>query len=202
MIDARWPRAEARRLALAAAEEEIARTRRFRARTSLGALREIPVPEVTEEELEERMFQIVAQRAVEIAGTEPTMHAALAHVRPGPRFLWVLGYTDADICNGGFHQYFSNPSGDLCALALEGFAQVGSPERAALLRRAMGKFPGGMAPLERQERLRLLAPIDYQAVWRPWIEPIEDAYYRLEERAPLRPLLRAFARRNIGDFFV
>lgn len=56
---------------------------------------------------------------------------------------------------------------------------IGEEPRAELLVQAMARFVGGVAPRSREARRRALDRIDYRMDWRPWIEPIEHAYYAL-----------------------
>jgi hypothetical protein len=88
-------------------------------------------------------------------------------------------YSHADICNGGFRQYFSNHGGGFALITIEAVRRLGDDKRADLMTRAMGRFPGGVAPNGRAECQSALASIDYRSDWREWIRPIEDAYYAL-----------------------
>jgi hypothetical protein len=56
------------------------------------------------------------------------------------QLLWAASYCEADTCNGGFHQFFSNPTGFLAPEAVIGFELIGLPECADVLKRAMAFF--------------------------------------------------------------
>lgn len=91
-----------------------------------------------------------------------------------------MPYFDGELRNGGFHQYFMNPTGDAALITLEAPRKIGEDERARLLVSAMARFPGGIAPKGQTERQDTLSAIPFDADWRPWIRPIEAAYYALD----------------------
>ena len=61
--------------------------------------------------------------------------------------VWDL---DGEVNNGGYTQYFSNPSGDDWRLASEGLEAMGFKKRAAIFRDAVSKF-GPNGPSEEQD---------------------------------------------------
>lgn len=70
---------------------------------------------------------------------------------PEQRYIalyWLVG----DVMNGGFHQYFSNSSGDLAPLALQGLKEVGASKTLNILEHAMAVFPPGAYSSNRERR--------------------------------------------------
>jgi uncharacterized protein DUF4375 len=54
--------------------------------------------------------------------------------------LFAAHWLYSEVCNGGFHQFFSNPTGVLAPEAQAAFFALGLPEVAALVGRAMSFF--------------------------------------------------------------
>lgn len=188
-------RADAREAARKRLEIDAASSASVRAR--IPFLAEMPPPgPPTDAEIDAASYAVVAWRAAEIAGDD------LSAVPRAARLFYAVEYCHADVCNGGFHQLFSNHTGDLAALAVEGFEAIGDLDRARLFREAMSRFPGGMAPRDHDARARALDAIDHETDWKPFITPIEDAYYALSDTEPLSPMLDAFAALHAKDFFV
>jgi hypothetical protein len=64
---------------------------------------------------------------------------------------WVF----SEVCNGGFHQLFTNPTGVLVPEAVDGFRSMGLFEMAAITSEALGFF-GGTYPREQSQRIEAL----------------------------------------------
>ncbi|VTR94950.1 pf14300 domain protein : PBS lyase HEAT domain protein repeat-containing protein OS=Planctomyces limnophilus (strain ATCC 43296 / DSM 3776 / IFAM 1008 / 290) GN=Plim_2746 PE=4 SV=1: DUF4375 [Gemmata massiliana] len=67
---------------------------------------------------------------------------------------WIL---DAEVCNGGFAQYFVNSSGDTAGRAVSAFETIGSLGHAAIVRRAVALFGKQGPATDREERHDQLA---------------------------------------------
>jgi hypothetical protein len=113
------------------------------------------------------------------AETPRPIDEAIAGATPAQIVVYCVPYSHSDICNGGFHQYFFNHTGDYASITIDALRRIGEQERAELMTRAMGRFPGGVAPRHRGRRQALLRTIDFKSDWQPWIRPIEKAYYAL-----------------------
>lgn len=168
-MDWRVTRAEARRLVL---EEDAHRRERmpiFRNR-----------PPLTPADIEAAMPYASARNAFwRNLRTPRPIDEAIAGASPGQIVAYCVQYSHADICNGGFHQYFMNSTGDYASITMEALRRLGDDRRAELMTRAMGRFAGGVAPKTQAQRQAALATIDFRSDWRGWIRPIEDAYYTL-----------------------
>lgn len=66
--------------------------------------------------------------------------AWLRSLRPEQRHLYTVHWCQAQVCNGGFHQFLANPSGILAPEAAEGFRAIGLPGCAALVDEAVAFF--------------------------------------------------------------
>ena len=74
---------------------------------------------------------------------------------PQAGLIFAAFWCQVDVCNGGFWQFFENPTGVMAPEALEAFGAIGLPEWADLLAQAM-KFFGEPYPREQDERLEQL----------------------------------------------
>lgn len=57
-----------------------------------------------------------------------------------------------EVRNGGYHQYFTNSSGERAAVALDALRTLGALEARRTLEEALSLFAGGAAPLDRAAR--------------------------------------------------
>jgi hypothetical protein len=71
----------------------------------------------------------------------------------------ALFWLKCEIMNGGFHQYFTNDSGDLAPLALEGLNEIGAIESLRILEDALAVFPRGCYSTDREQREKNLMAI-------------------------------------------
>ncbi len=104
---------------------------------------------------------------------------SIARVTPTQRVLFCVHFCQSEIRNGGFHQFFQNPTGVLAPEAAEGFEKIGMHGAADLLRRAMAFF-GDVYPREQRPRRLALSrkPGATRAEWDPFYaldQPFYDA---------------------------
>ena len=67
---------------------------------------------------------------------------------------------NGEVNNGGFHQFFSNSTGNETAEIIQALETIGAKKIAAIVKRAAAKFPGGMPPKDREARNILLDRVD------------------------------------------
>lgn len=107
----------------------------------------------------------------------------LAQLTPGQRAVYSLTWTEREVCNGGFHQYFWNPTGGLAHTAIDGSRFLGLDEYGDLIVRGDETGLGTTEPLyegARQERLdRLPAAAEEE------LDGLADELYDLLETDPL-----------------
>ncbi|MCC7538807.1 MAG: DUF4375 domain-containing protein, partial [Deltaproteobacteria bacterium] len=151
MVDWRVPRTVARRLVV---------ERDTHARAQMPKLRRAPLDEA---EIGREMPYAVAERAfwVDLQTMRP-LEEAIAGATLGQILAYCVPYSHADICNGGFHQYYWNHTGDYAALTVDALRTLGDHERVALFVRSMARFPDGIAPRSRAERIAALDAIPYR----------------------------------------
>ena len=89
--------------------------------------------------------------------------------------LCAANLAQAEICNGGFHQFFWNSSGMLCPEAIEGFIAIGMPECAKLIGQAAFLL-GEPFPRDREQRQFKL-----EKASRKHFDGLENQFFKLIE---------------------
>jgi hypothetical protein len=82
--------------------------------------------------------------------------AIVRRLTPGQRAVFAIYLADAEILNGGFSQFWANPSGAVGADLVPAAELVGSPEFTAIFRDAAAIWPGGEIPRDRASRAAAL----------------------------------------------
>ena len=80
---------------------------------------------------------------------------------PVERVLLDVALVEAEVNNGGFHQYFFNSAGDRAAPAIASLEAIGAATTAAILREAVSRFPASAPSADRstrQKQLHQIAP--------------------------------------------
>lgn len=124
----------------------------------------------------------------------------LAEPTPGQRALYALRWTEAEVGNGEFDQYFTNSTGYLLPEAQEGARTLGSLEWATLLDEARDIF-GTDYPRGREERTARLEALgeDVQARLDDLDGRLYDLAYAPETN--LDALSRRYVARHPEEFF-
>ncbi len=109
---------------------------------------------------------------------------------------FAIHMMDAEICNGGFSQYFFNSSGDTWELAMSGLENAGSKERLSLLKKAISNIAGGKPSPNRDIRGGQLAKTLRKND--DVFEDLETRYYASKEH--LQVLLAKLVMKHQGIF--
>jgi hypothetical protein len=112
----------------------------------------------------------------------------------------AMWWCRSEVCNGGFDQFFWNSTGMIWPCALQGFRLVGANSYAELLEKALSVFPGGVAPIERNERDKILESNEERM---NTLEPTDQAFFALEREKTenLNALCAKYIRSNPNEFF-
>ena len=115
-----------------------------------------------EASVDELVWRVIqpAYDTVNIYDGPDVLEEQLAALTPGQRALLAAHWTVAEVCNGGFDQYFINSTGDLAFEARAGFERIEAIKTAQLLDRVFKAFPGGSVPRNRDDRIELLEGVD------------------------------------------
>ncbi len=93
-------------------------------------------------------------------------------------FFYVL-YTDNEVNNGGFSQYFGNGYGRYAADAVRAFNEIGAAEKAGLLAVAMASFPDSKYPQTSKEWDDIYEKDETKCGYLP--DNLDDRYYQSTE---------------------
>ena len=93
--------------------------------------------------------------AVSIYGGEEQLVSDFARTTPGQRALFSIWWTWSEVTNGGFSQYFANPTGILAPYAVDGCRLVGAEQTAAVVAEAIALFADGVPPDQAERRAAL-----------------------------------------------
>lgn len=66
--------------------------------------------------------------------------------------IYTIWWLEAEVNNGGFHQYFWNSAGDYAEIALVSLKNIGATKTASLLEKAIDTAFNGELPKSRAER--------------------------------------------------
>lgn len=116
--------------------------------------------------------------------------------KPQQHVLAAYAY-DAEVCNGGHAQYFTNSSGNRWPTALDALEALGAKQRAAVLRDACALFPDNHPPTERDPRCALVAGFSTSADQA--LDALDKRYYAAESEQ-IELLISLYALEHPDDF--
>ena len=87
--------------------------------------------------------------------------------------LFAAHFCQSEICNGGFQQFFGNPTGVLATEAVEGFHEIGQHQVAGLIEKAMSLFGRGYRRDRNERQTRL------EEVSKSSLAALDDLFYSL-----------------------
>jgi len=128
---------------------------------------------------ENRPWAVIENIWYAYAGCPKTQLATfLKRLTPGQKAFVALNGLEAEVNNGGIHQYLWNGTGDLFPEALAGLELIGAQAHLKLLRKVAGLFPDPAVLKSRRRRQKVLAGIKTSQTDKLFDAP----FYDLEER--------------------
>lgn len=119
----------------------------------------------------------------------------LANVSRAVQVYFCVSVLDAEVHNGGFHQYFANSSGGTSVFIVGCLEDIGADESASILRRALRVFRPEGPSADRETRayqLAKLSDVDFET-----LDGLGREYFRASDK-PLE-LLSSFAIAHKND---
>ena len=92
------------------------------------------------DEVGDAVVQHVHLRIADLGGDWERESGVVAALPPGVRAIYTTWLVDAEVNNGGFNQFFFNPSGQHAGDALAGYELLGAEEYVAVMRAAIATF--------------------------------------------------------------
>jgi hypothetical protein len=91
------------------------------------------------------------------------------------KVLFPVHWLNAEVCNGGFHQFFTNPTGILAPEAVFGFRRIELNDFANLIEKTMLFFGNNyLREREKREELLILFDEENEEFWNPFVEADEE----------------------------
>ncbi|MCH2235593.1 MAG: DMP19 family protein [Crocinitomicaceae bacterium] len=103
---------------------------------------------------------------------------------------------EIEVNNGGFHQFYSNSSGDYSLETYEALLTIGADSMAKIMNDANSILPNKTIPSNRTERINILEEHEDQ-LWDKW-EECDSKFYEYPD--DLIELLYTFISKNKADF--
>jgi hypothetical protein len=120
---------------------------------------------------------------------------AIAHLPEALRSWYIAFVVDAEVLNGGFNQFFFNPSGELARDAPQAFATLGLHEAGGLVQRALHLMESHAPALEQARKRGTLEAFAETYLHQPFSE-LDDLYCSNEEKWRLARI--HFVRETLG----
>ena len=139
-----------------------------------------------------------AYEMVSIHDGPAVLDAGMARLTAGQRALLALHWIAGEVCNGGFDQFFMNPTGDIAAEALSGFRRIGATGGSELMVEVFRAFPGGPPPRDQEWRIAALDALNDDAR-DDLFEEFDDRFYTLMD-SELYPRAAAYVRSHPEEF--
>jgi hypothetical protein len=140
---------------------------------------------------------------VSIYGSSARFLAEFAAVSPAQGLLFAANWCQSEVCNGGFHQFFSNSTGILAPEAARGFERLMLDAVADLVSRCIRMF-GEVYPRGRVLRTKAVRALERPGKsgdeWHPF-SSMDREFYSLTGTAKFAEQADAFVRSNMELFF-
>jgi hypothetical protein len=164
-------------------------------------VRDYRIPRETADRGDGELVDAVIDRIGEAVPSPFENKAPLLAATPGQRAVYALAALDAEVNNGGFHQFFFNPTGALAREALGGARLLGLDEHAAIIEEAFSVFPDGEVPEDFDERISLHRELSDESSDR--IDSCDERWYELGDRPDdaFDKALANYIRSHPEDFF-
>jgi hypothetical protein len=114
------------------------------------------------------------------------------------KVLHHVYWLESEVNNGGFHQYFSNSSGDYAFETPEACKEIGAPYTASLVDNANNIFPNGKPPSDWQQRNNWLN--ENGETIKKTLGDIDNKFF--EYREPLAELQKEYMEKYKGQIIV
>lgn len=117
---------------------------------------------------------------------------------PGQRALCIVLSVEGEVNNGGFNQYYYNPSGQNADEAEAAFTKIGAIEYADIMREANLLYDSIKQDLEKKDD-GTMESFSKSYENNP-LNALDTKFYELETAQPLLPIIAKFIRENIDQF--
>jgi hypothetical protein len=138
---------------------------------------------------------------VDIYGSPEDFLESFRLVPRNAALLLAVRWCNSEVCNGGLHQFFYNPTGVLAPEAIEGLQAIGASRCSEIIALAARMF-GWEYPRDHEERIEVLRtlkrPGKSRAEWDPF-HALDEEYYASKAGDTLYKLMDQFAASEDGQ---
>jgi hypothetical protein len=118
---------------------------------------------------------------------------------PGLRMIYATGSVEMEVSNGGFNQYFWNPSGAFAIEAVEGYELIGAEEHAHVVRSAIVQF---MEESPEQLKFHQKGTLEAfsESCCHTKLGDVDREFFRAQDEEPIPHLAANFVRQHPDQF--
>ena len=179
-------------------DEISASVREFMNRQTYSAFDRATLASIPDDKVELAIQDFVFGRIGRDFSREQTV---LDQLSPGFNAIYTTLHLEAEVCNGGFNQYFWNSEGRLAARAAQGFLHIGAPEYADLMNRAIECWKAEEATSEPFRETGTLEAFS-ESYEHTKLGELDDEFFELLKISDLSQLRVAFIRVHPEEFFI
>lgn len=143
-------------------------------------------------------WQVIEQfwESISIYDDPGTFSHQFSKVEPHVGHLFAAHWLYSEVCNGGFHQFFTNPTGVLAPEAAAGFRAIRLEDCAATIEEAI-QFFGSSYPRGQDKRVEALNGVSgsTREEWDPFFR-LDDGFYELVEADRFLKAADEYARKH------
>ena len=122
----------------------------------------------------------------------------LSRMTKGQQAIYSIWWIEAEVYNGGFNQYFFNPSCRFSEMAIEGFKHVNAPKYEKLMRQANDIYLKNKKNLAGYDNGT--AEFFSQSYEERIFEECDTEFYKLDTENPMRLYCVKYIRENVQEF--
>jgi hypothetical protein len=149
---------------------------------------------VKDEDLEQAIFDNIAAKMDD--GSEE--REIVESLTPGQRAIYVTMIVEGEVSNGGFNQFYYNPSGQVADLMEEAFKTIEARPFADLATQANSIYAGIKEDLEKYKD-GTMESFSKSYDNNP-LNELDDKFYKLNEHESLSQIRIQYIRNNVKEF--
>ena len=154
------------------------------------------IESLPDEDLDEAAFLQVVRKLESNGGYQRAIVMALSRVE---RMVFTTTNLELQVRNGGFNQYFWNPTGQYVREALAGYLLIGAELHAALVDKAIETFAKEEAQQQMFKREGTLQAFS-DSYKHSQLDPLDREFYALDKKESARALRVQYIRVHPSEF--
>ena len=178
-------------------DEEISRSiEAFLSRKVYDSFDLVALASIPDEDLDQVLLDYVLLKIGEDFNRELE---TLKGLSSGFRAIYTTMVLEGEVNNGGFNQYFWNSKGRLAELTVAGFCEIGAPDFAKLMERAIVTWRGESSLLGRLKAIDTAEAFS-ESYKHTKLAPLDEEFYELCKTTDLRRRRITYVRQRPHEF--